>query len=228
MSEQGIGARVLRKEDMRFITGKGQYTDDINVRGQCYGVFVRSPHAHAAIDGIDTSAAEAAEGVVGVLTGAQIVEDGLGTLPCGWMVLSKDGSEMKQPAHPIMAATQVNYVGEPVALVVADSLTAARNAAELVEIDYAEKAAVVDLASAQDSAAIYEEVPRNTAYEWELGDQAATEAAFAGAAHVTELTVRNNRLIPNAIEPRAAIGDYNPSTDEMTLYTTSQIGRAHV
>ncbi len=222
MSEQGIGARVLRKEDMRFITGKGQYTDDINVRGQCYGVFVRSPHAHATIDGIDTSAAEAAEGVVGVLTGAQIVEDGLGTLPCGWMVLSKDGSEMKQPAHPIMAATQVNYVGEPVALVVADSLTAARNAAELVEVDYAEKAAVVDLASAQDSAAIYEEVPRNTAYEWELGDQAATEAAFAGAAHVTELTVRNNRLIPNAIEPRAAIGDYNPSTDEMTLYTTSQ------
>lgn len=222
MPEQGIGARVLRKEDMRFITGKGQYTDDINVRGQCYAVFVRSPHAHATISSIDTSEAAGAPGVVGVLTGADIIEDGLGTLPCGWMVLSKDGSEMRQPPHPIMAAAQVNYVGEPVAIVVADSLTEARNAAELVAVDYAEKPAVVDLASAQDAPAIYEEVPRNTSYEWELGDKAATEAAFEGAAHVTELTVRNNRLIPNAIEPRAAIGDFNSATDEMTLYTTSQ------
>ena len=113
MSEQGIGARVLRKEDKRFITGKGQYTDDINVRGQCFGVFVRSPHAYATIKSVDTAEAARAPGVVGVLTGADIVEDGLGTLPCGWMVLSKDGSEMRQPPHPIMAASQVNYVGYP-------------------------------------------------------------------------------------------------------------------
>lgn len=222
MTEQGIGARVLRKEDGRFITGKGQYTDDINVRGQCYAVFVRSPHAFANIERIDATDARAADGVIDVLTGAQLAEDGLGTLPCGWMVHSKDGSEMRQPAHPIMAATTVNYVGEPVAIVVADTLVAARNAAELVAVDYAERTAVVDLASAQDAPSIYADIPRNTAYEWELGDKAATEAAFAGAAHVTELEIRNNRLIPNAIEPRAAIADYNSATEDLTLHTTSQ------
>jgi len=222
MTESAIGKRVLRKEDQRFITGKGQYTDDINIRGQAYAYFVRSPVAHAKIDSVSTAAAQNSPGVIAVLTGADLAGDGLGTLPCGWMIHSKDGSEMKQPPHPIMAATHVNYAGEPVAIVVAESYLAAKNAAEMVEVDYGELPAVVDLAKAQEAPEIYEEVPRNTCYEWELGDKEATDKAFAAADHVTRITIRNNRLIPNAIEPRAAIADYNAGTDELTLYTTSQ------
>jgi aerobic carbon-monoxide dehydrogenase large subunit len=222
MVEKSIGQRVLRKEDARFITGKGQYTDDISLRGQTYAYFVRSPVARAVIDSIDVSMAEQAAGVIAVLTGKQLAEDGLGPLPCGWMVLSKDGSEMKQPAHPALAAETVNYVGDAVAIVVAESYQAARDAAELVIVEYDEKTAVVDLASAQDADQLYEEVPRNTAFDWELGDKDATMSAIESAHHVTRFSLVNNRLIPNAIEPRAAIADYNPSTEELTLYTTSQ------
>ena len=121
MAEQSIGKSVLRKEDMRFITGKGQYTDDVNLRGQTYGYFVRSPYAHADVGEIDVSAAAGMPGVVAILTGKQVAEDEIGGLPCGWMIHSKDGSEMKQPLHPVMAGSKVNYVGEPVALVVAES-----------------------------------------------------------------------------------------------------------
>lgn len=222
MAEQSIGASILRKEDQRFITGKGNYTDDINIRGQAYGYFVRSPYAHALIKSVDISDAEQAEGIVAVLTGAQVAEDGLGGLPCGWMIHSKDGSEMKQPQHPAMAAEKVNYAGEPVALVIADSLSQARNAAELVAVEYEELAAVVNVSDAQDAVQIYPEVPNNTCYEWELGDQAATDAAIENAAHVTRYEFTNNRLIPNALEPRAAVADYNAGTQELTLYTTSQ------
>jgi carbon-monoxide dehydrogenase large subunit len=222
MVEQSIGKSVLRKEDMRFITGNGRYTDDINLRGQTYGYFVRSPYAHAVVGEVDTSAAQSMPGVVAVLTGKQVAEDELGTLPCGWMIHSKDGSEMKQPPHPVMAATKVNYVGEPVALVVADSFNEAKNAAELVSVEYEELPAVVSTADAQSCADIYEEAPGNTCYEWELGEKEATDAAIEGAAHVTRYTLTNNRLIPNALEPRAAIADYNRGTEELTLYTTSQ------
>lgn len=222
MVEQSIGKSVLRKEDMRFITGNGRYTDDINLRGQTYGYFVRSPYAHAVVGEVDTSAAQSMPGVVAVLTGKQVAEDELGTLPCGWMIHSKDGSEMKQPPHPVMAATKVNYVGEPVALVVADSFDDAKNAAELVSVEYEELPAVVSTADAQSCADIYEEAPGNTCYEWELGEKEATDAAIEGAAHVTRYTLTNNRLIPNALEPRAAIADYNRGTEELTLYTTSQ------
>lgn len=222
MTESSIGKAVLRKEDQRFITGKGRYTDDINLPGQAYGYFVRSPVAHATIDSISTAAAQNSPGVIAVLTGADLAADGLGSLPCGWMIHSKDGSEMKQPPHPVMAHETVNYMGEPVAIVVAESRLAAKNAAELVEVDYGELPAVVDLATAQEAPAIYEDIPGNTCYQWELGEKEATEKAFAEAAHVTKIRIRNNRLIPNAIEPRAAIGDYNPGTDELTLYTTSQ------
>jgi carbon-monoxide dehydrogenase large subunit len=222
MSESSIGQSIPRKEDIRFITGKGRYTDDINLRGQAYGYFVRSPYARATVKSINSSAAENSAGVIGVLTGAQIAEDGLGTLPCGWMIHSRDGSEMKQPPHPIMAVDQVNYAGEPVALVVADSYRAAKDAAELVDVEFDEQDAVVDPATAQEGDAIHVDAPQNTCYEWELGDKEATDKAFEAADHVTRIEIRNNRLIPNAIEPRAAIADYNPGTDELTLYTTSQ------
>jgi len=222
MVEQSIGKSVLRKEDMRFITGHGRYTDDINLRGQTYGYFVRSPYAHAVVGEVDTSAAQSMPGVVAVLTGKQVAEDELGMLPCGWMIHSKDGSEMKQPPHPVMAARKVNYVGEPVALVVADSFDEAKNAAELVSVEYEELPAVVSTADAQSCADIYEEAPGNTCYEWELGEKEATDAAIEDAAHVTRYTLTNSRLIPNALEPRAAIADFNRGTEELTLYTTSQ------
>ena len=222
MAEESIGKSVLRKEDMRFITGKGQYTDDINLRGQAYGCFVRSPYAHADVGDIDISEASDMPGVIAVLTGQQVAEDGVGSLPCGWMIHSKDGSEMKQPPHPVMAATRVNYVGEPVALVVADSPAEAKNAAELVAVDYSEREPVVAPGDARSSPAIHDDVPENTSYQWELGEKEATEAALAAAAHVTSYELTNNRLIPNAMEPRAAIADFNAATEELTLYTTSQ------
>ena len=222
MVEQSIGKSVLRKEDQRFITGKGRYTGDIDLRGQTYGYFVRSPYAHAVVGEIDTSEAESMSGVVAVLTGKQVAEDELGGLPCGWMIHSKDGGEMKQPLHPVMAATKVNYVGEPVALVVAESFNEAKNAAEHVSVDYEELPAVVSTAAAQSAPDIYTEAPGNTCYQWELGEKEATDAAIEGAAHVTRYTLTNNRLIPNALEPRAAIADFNTGTEELTLYTTSQ------
>ncbi|MBT5722995.1 MAG: xanthine dehydrogenase family protein molybdopterin-binding subunit, partial [Gammaproteobacteria bacterium] len=222
MVEQSIGKSVLRKEDQRFITGKGRYTGDIDLRGQTYGYFVRSPYAHAVVGEIDTSEAESMSGVVAVLTGKQVAEDELGGLPCGWMIHSKDGGEMKQPLHPVMAATKVNYVGEPVALVVAESFDEAKNAAEHVSVDYEELPAVVSTAAAQSAPDIYTEAPGNTCYQWELGEKEATDAAIEGAAHVTRYTLTNNRLIPNALEPRAAIADFNTGTEELTLYTTSQ------
>ena len=222
MTENGIGARVTRTEDKRFITGHGRYTDDIDLPGQAYAFFVRSPVAHARIKSLDTSAAKAAPGVVGVLTGEDVAADGIGGLICGWMVKSKDGSDMKAGAHPIIAKDKVRYVGDQVAVVVARTYAEARDAADLVEVDYDELPAVVDLATARDGATVHDEIARNTVYEWELGDQGATEQAFASAAHVTEIEITNNRLVPNAMEPRAAIGAFDPATDHHTLYTTSQ------
>lgn len=222
MSEKGIGQRVTRVEDKRFVTGRGRYTDDVNVARQAFAVFVRSPLAHAKIVNVDTSAALDAPGVIGVLTGADVAADGVGGLICGWMVKSKDGSDMKAGAHPILAHETVRYVGDHVAVVVASSYSEAKDAAELVEVEYDELPAIIDLATAQSAAAMHDGIARNTVYEWELGDKAATEAALAGAAHVTEVEITNNRLVPNAMEPRAAIGQYDPATEQHTLYTTSQ------
>ena len=224
MTATGIGAPVRRKEDQRFITGKGQYTDDINRPGQAYAVFVRSPHAHATLKTIDTSAALAAPGCLAVYTGADIAKDKVGNLICGWMIHSKDGSPMKAGPHPALAQGKVRYVGDHVAIVIAETLAQARDAAEKVRVDYAVLPAVVDLATAQNAGQpqIHTEAPNNTVYQWHLGDKAKTDAAFAAAAHVSKVGLINNRLIPNAIEPRAAIGDYDSGQDSFTLYTTSQ------
>ena len=221
MSE-GIGQSVLRKEDGRFITGKGRYTDDIKQVGQTHAYFVRSPHAHADVVNIDVEEALAAPGVIAVLTGADVTADGLGGLPCGWMIHSKDGSEMKQPHHPVLADKRVHYLGEPVAMVIADTALEAKNASELVAVDWAEKQAVVSVSEAQAAPAIYDDIPQNTCYEWALGDSDAVEKAMEKAAHVTRIELTNNRLIPNAMEPRAALAEYNPGSDELTLHTTSQ------
>jgi carbon-monoxide dehydrogenase large subunit len=224
MTETGIGARVLRKEDHRFITGKGRYTDDINLHGQTYAYFVRSPHAHAEIKKIDAKKALKEPGVISVLTGDDIAADSLGGLICGWMIHSKDGSPMKAGPHPLLAQGRVRHVGDPVAVVIANTLAQARAAAEKVVVTYKTLPAVVHTGDAQkrDMPQVHDVAKRNTAFEWELGEKDATETAFKTAAHVTKLDLINNRLIPNAIEPRAAVGSYEEGDDHYTLYTTSQ------
>ena len=224
MSKVGIGQPVRRVEDYRFITGNGQYTDDISLPGQTYAVFVRSPHAHATIQRIDTAAAANAPGVLGVFTGKHVAADKIGTLACGWMVLSKDGTPMRAGAHPVLAVEKVRYVGDHVAVVIAETMNQARDAAELVSVDYNVHAAVVDLNSAQQTGTpqIHAEAPNNTVYQWHLGDKVAVDAAFGKAKHVTRIDLVNNRLIPNAIEPRAAIAEYDRGSGGYTVYTTSQ------
>jgi aerobic carbon-monoxide dehydrogenase large subunit len=224
MAHEGIGARVPRKEDRRFITGQGNYTDDIPVKNAAYAEFVRSPHAHARIVRVDTSGALGAPGVIGVLTGAELANDKVGGLICGWMIHSKDGSPMKAAPYAPLARDIVRFVGNPVAIVVAETKNQARDAAELVQVEYEELAAVVDPAKAQGESApqVHAEAPGNTIYQWALGDKGAVDRAFAGAAHVVDLDLVNNRLIPNAIEPRAATAIYDRAEGRFTLYTTSQ------
>ncbi|MEM9207174.1 MAG: xanthine dehydrogenase family protein molybdopterin-binding subunit [Pseudomonadota bacterium] len=223
MSGTGIGAPVRRKEDYRFITGNGRYTDDISRPGQLYAYFARSPMAHAEIKGINTQPALDVPGVVAVYTGDDIAADGLGGLPAGWMIHSKDGSPMITPPHALLAQGKVRYVGDPVAVVIADTLKAAKDGAQALDIDYNELPAVVETGAAQSaSTLVHEEAANNTVFEWELGDQAATNAAFDAADHVTTLELTNNRLAPNPMEPRAALGDFDPGTGSYTLFTTSQ------
>ena len=224
MAEQGIGASVRRSEDYRLITGKGIFTDDINRPHQSYGVVVRSAFSHAKIKSVDSAAALAYPGVIAVFTGQDMAGDEVGGLPCGWGINNKDGSPMAEPPRPPIATDRVRYVGEPLALVVAESYIAARDAAELLDFDYEELPAVVNTTDALAEAApqLFDEAPGNLCFDWELGDQAATEQAFAGAAHIATLELVNNRLIPNAIEPRAAIGEYDTGTGAYTLHTTSQ------
>src|SRR4051812_18474636 len=188
MSETGIGARVKRKEDQRFITGRGQFTDDINLKSQAHGYFVRSPHAHAAIRSIDKTQALAAPGVIAVLTGDQVAEDKIGGLICGWMIHSKDGSGMKAGPHPILAQHKVRYVGDHVAIVIAETRDQAKAAAALVDVSYDVLPHNVDAAKAMTAGAeVHDVAPDNRVFNWSLGDQAATDAAFAQAAHVTKL-----------------------------------------
>jgi aerobic carbon-monoxide dehydrogenase large subunit len=224
MGVTAIGASVKRTEDIRFITGKGHYVDDINRPGQAYAYFLRSPHAHATINKIETSEALKSPGVVAIFTGDDVAADKVGGLICGWMIHSKDGSPMNVGGHPSLAQGAVRYVGDHVAVVIADTYPEAKDAAEKIVVDYGLLPAVIDIAGAAKPGQrhIHEAAPNNTVYNWHLGDKAATDAAFASAAHVTKIDLVNNRLIPNAMEPRAALGDYDSGTDTMTLYTTSQ------
>ncbi|MGA8497565.1 MAG: molybdopterin cofactor-binding domain-containing protein, partial [Xanthobacteraceae bacterium] len=224
MSATGIGASVRRKEDQRFITGKGHYTDDINRPGQAAIYFIRSPHAHAKIKNIDTAAAAKMPGVAGVFTGAQFAEDKLGNLICGWTVLSKDGSPMKMAPHAALAAGKANHVGDAVAVVIADTLAQAKDAAEKVVVDYEPLPAVVDSTKAAQKGAplIHDSAPNNTIYNWHIGDPAATDAAFKNAKHLTKLEFINNRLVPNAMEPRAALAEYDSASGHLTLWNATQ------
>ena len=216
----GIGAAVKRVEDFRFLTGRGNYTDDINRPGQTYAYILRSPHAHAKIKSIDTSGAKAAKGVLAVFTGEDMQ---VGSLPCGWQVHSKDGSPMHEPEHPPLAKGKVRYVGDQVAVVIAESYAEAKDAAEKISVDYE----VLPSATTMDAALagkvlVHDDIGTNLCYDWEIGDEAVVDEAIAKAAHVTKIDLVNNRLVPNAMEPRAAVGEFDRATGEYTLYTTSQ------
>lgn len=219
-----IGKSVKRVEDKRFLTGKGNYVDDMVLPNMTWAAIVRSDIAHATINHINTEAASGAEGVVAVFTGADMQADGINGVPCGWQVDFKNGDTMKEPPHPSLAVGKVRYVGDAVAVVIAETRAQAADAAELVAVDYGELPAVVDAVKAtQDGAPqLFDDIPNNVSFDWELGDQAAADAGIEAAHHVTTIEFRNQRLIPNAIEPRAAIGDYNEGREHYTLYTTSQ------
>ncbi|MEP0963727.1 MAG: xanthine dehydrogenase family protein molybdopterin-binding subunit [Roseobacter sp.] len=220
----GIGASSKRREDVRFLTGAGNYTDDINMRGQAHVFFLRSDIAHGTIEKVDTAAAAAMPGVVQIFTGADF--EAVGGIPCGWQITDRHGEPMQEPKHPVLAHGKVRHVGEPIAAVVADTLEQARDAAEAIEVDISELPAVVDMKAgvADGAPKVHDDLSSNLCYDWGFVEEnkAATDEAFANAAHVTSLELVNNRLVANPMEPRVAVGDYARGTGDYTLYTTSQ------
>ncbi|MDP5366751.1 MAG: xanthine dehydrogenase family protein molybdopterin-binding subunit [Paracoccaceae bacterium] len=222
--DHGIGASPKRREDLRFLTGTGNYTDDINLYGQLYVHFLRSDVAHGRLNKVDTADAAGMPGVVRIFTGADFA--GVGGLPCGWQVTDKHGQPMQEPGHPVLAQGKVRHVGDPIAAIVAETYEQARDAAEAIVLDIEELPAVIDMkAAVQDGAPlVHDDLTSNLCYDWGFVEEnkAATDEAFKSAAHVTTLELVNNRLVANPMEPRVAVGDYNRSTDESTLYTTSQ------
>ena len=229
MAENGIGASLKRKEDNRFLTGKGNYTSDINRPGQTHAYIVRSPHAHATINSVDISAAKSAPGVVAVFVGQDLLDDAVGGLVCGASVTGKGGEVNKAPPRNVLTMDKARFVGDPIAVVIAETLAQAKDGAELVVIDYSELPSTVSTATSDADGApqLHEECPNNVALDWELGDQAAVDAAFAAAHKTAEVELVNNRMVTNAMEPRAAVGEYNSGTDETTLYVTSQNPHVH-
>jgi len=219
-----IGERIKRTEDRRFLTGAGRYVDDLQLARCTHAYFLRSPHAHAKIKRITVESAKAAPGVVEIFTGKDVADSKVGSLICGWVVKDKHGQPHKAPAHPAIALDTVRYVGDTVAMVIAETYAQAKDAAEKIEVDYEVLPATIDPTAALAAGAtqVHGDAPGNLCYDWELGEKAKVDAAFAAAAHVTKLDLVNNRLIPNAMEPRAAAAEYDRGTGNYTLYTTSQ------
>jgi len=224
MKQFGIGQPVRRVEDRRFITGRGNYLDDISVSRQAQAFMLRSPHAHARIRAIDSSAALSAPGVVAVFTGDDLARDGIGTIPCLSAVTNRDGSPSVLPPHPAIARDRVRHVGDTVAMVLAESAAAARDAAELIVVDYEPLSAVVDTAHALDPGQpqVWDEAPGNLCFDWEVGNIAAVQQAIAGARHRISLELVNNRIVVNSMEPRGANGEYDPGEDSFTLWSSTQ------
>ncbi|MDF1585522.1 xanthine dehydrogenase family protein molybdopterin-binding subunit [Marinimicrococcus flavescens] len=220
----GMGRSVRRREDARLIRGRGRYVDDLGEAGDRHAVFVRSAHAHARILAIDTAGALAAPGVEAVFTGRDLRDAGVGSIPCGWRILNKDGSPMAEPPHYPLCVDRVRHVGDPVAVVIAATRGQARDAAELVAVEYEELPAAAATARARDPGApqIWAEAPGNLCCDWEIGDRQAAEAALAAAEHVVEIELVNNRLVANPMEPRAARAALDPSSGRCTLWTTTQ------
>jgi aerobic carbon-monoxide dehydrogenase large subunit len=226
MTKFGLAQSIRRVEDPRLLKGNGRYTDDIVLPGMLHGIVVRSPHAAAKLGAINTTAAASVAGVKAIYTAADLSADGIGPLPCAAPVQNRDGSDMADPPHLALAEGAVRHVGDPVAFIVADTASAARDAAELVSVDYDIQPSVTDLAHVTDADAplVWPDVKQNIAFDWGIGDKAATDALFATAAHITSLTVVNNRVVVASMEARAAIADYDSASDRWTLYANTQGG----
>ncbi|HZP36819.1 MAG TPA: molybdopterin cofactor-binding domain-containing protein [Methylomirabilota bacterium] len=217
-----LGSSIKRREDPRFITGKGNYTDDVKLAGMTHAAFVRSPHANARIRKIDTSKAAKAPGVVAIFTGKDMT--GVNSLPCGWLL-----PDLKIPPHMPLATDAARYVGDPVAVVIAESQSAASDAADLVQVDWEVLPAVTatEKAAAPGAPQIHEVAPNNVAFKWQIGDAAATDAAFKSAAVTVKKRIVNQRLVANPMEPRACVARYDDATGDWTLWVTSQNPHVH-
>ncbi|MGH7115155.1 MAG: xanthine dehydrogenase family protein molybdopterin-binding subunit, partial [Stellaceae bacterium] len=224
MNQYGIGQPVRRVEDRRFLTGGGSYVDDLAPPRQAHAFMLRSPHAHARVRGLDTTAAAAVPGVIAVLTGEDLAKDEVGPIPCLIAVANRDGSTAPLPPHPALARERVRHVGDTVAMVVAETLAAARDAAEAIEVDYETLPAAVETGRALDPGQprVWDEAPGNLAFDWGLGDEAAVERAINAARHRVSLELVNNRVVVNSMEPRGAIGGYDPGEDAYTLWSSTQ------
>ncbi|MEM7471532.1 MAG: xanthine dehydrogenase family protein molybdopterin-binding subunit [Pseudomonadota bacterium] len=224
MADGGIGAATKRREDVRFLTGRGNYTDDYAPTGTTYAVFARSQVANGTIKSIDTSAAAAMPGVLAIFTGEDFVE--VGGNPAGWLINNRDGTPMKEPKRPVLAHGKVRHVGDAFAAVIAETAEQAMDAAEAIEADIDEHDAVVDMKAAVANAdtRVHDELTDNVCFDWGWieDNREATDAAIKAAPHVTTLELVNNRLVPNALEPRCSIGEFNPGTGDYKLTTTSQ------
>ena len=222
----GLAQPVRRVEDPRLLKGMGRYTDDIVLPGMLHGLVLRSPHAAARILSIDTAAAAKLPGVQAIYTAADLKAAGLGTLPCAAPVQNTDGSAMASPPHPVLAEGMTRHVGDPVAFIVAGTIEQARDAMEQVQVDYDVLPSATDLATAMDAGVpeVWPEAKNNIAFDWDIGDKAATDAAFAKAAHVTRLTVVNNRIVVSSIESRAAVAEYDQAAGRWTLHANTQGG----
>jgi len=225
----GFGTPVRRREDARFLTGAGRYTADVALPHQAHLVFTRSPHAHAIIRHLDVGAARAMPGVLAVMTGADVKAAGLGGIPTNVDIRNVDRSRPFCPFFPLLARHRVRHVGQTVAAIVAETPEAARDAAEAVIVDYEPQPAVVDTAGARSAGApqVWPDAPGNVCFHWQIGNRDATEAAFAGAAHVARVELVNNRVVVNAMEPRAALAAYDPGTERTTLWTCNQGPQVH-
>ncbi|MBV9687402.1 MAG: xanthine dehydrogenase family protein, partial [Alphaproteobacteria bacterium] len=224
MKQFGVGQQVRRVEDRRFITGRGNYVDDIERPRQAHAYMLRSPHAHARLGPIDVTAALSAPSVLAVFTGEDLARDGIGPIPCLSAVTNRDGSPSVLPPHAAIAYDRVRHVGDTVAMVVAETAATARDAAELIAVDYEPLLAVVDTARALDTdqPLVWDEASGNLCFDWEVGDRAAVERAMTAARHKIVLELVNNRVVVNSMEPRGAIGEYDPGEDSYTLWSSTQ------
>ena len=226
MQKFGIGQPVRRVEDVRFITGTGEYTDDINLPGQAVGYMLRSSFGHARINSIDTSAALEAPGVIGIITGADLTADGVGPLPCvtAGIINNRDGSPIAQPQHPALTSDVARFVGDGIAFVIAETLNQAKDAAELIDIDFEDldAAGTIEAAQADGAPQIHEAAPNNVCFDWDMGDKEGVDAAFEAAAHVTSVHMHHNRVVPHAMETRAALGEWSEEEGRYVLRTSTQ------
>ena len=224
MAKFGIGQAIPRAEDPRLLTGRGQYTDDVTLPGQAAGYLLRSPYAHAGIRSIDVAEAGQSAGVIGIVTGADLEADGIGTIGVKFAPKNRGGWTMPEPPRPALATGRVRHVGDPVALVVAETLAQAKDAAELIEVDYDPLPAIADPAKAldADAAKVWDLERGNLSFDWESGDKEATDAAFAKATDVVAVDLVNNRVIANSMEGRACLAGYDGSSERFSLWVSSQ------